>query len=99
MQDASWRELIKFCAARGAYRGAGAEHMRSLLRTGSADDDKLFGEGVVQQLLLLQCAGSVIVARNCSDLAGQGASIMLSGAVLLDMQVLRALRTAGPTET
>jgi len=46
-QDASWRELIKFCAARGAYRGAGSGHMQALLRGGGDVDDggRLFGAG------------------------------------------------------
>ena len=34
LQDASWRQLLKFCAARGAFRGAGSERYSRLLRTG-----------------------------------------------------------------
>ena len=34
LQDASWRQLLKFCAARGAFRGAGSESYRRLLRSG-----------------------------------------------------------------
>lgn len=47
LEDASWRELIKFCAARGAYCGAGAAHMRALMRDGGdgGDDGTLFGAG------------------------------------------------------
>ena len=33
MQEASWRELVRFCAARGAYRGAGAGAMASVVRS------------------------------------------------------------------
>ncbi|KAK9829778.1 hypothetical protein WJX72_007868 [[Myrmecia] bisecta] len=33
MQDDSWRELVRHCAARGAYRGAGAETMAQLVRS------------------------------------------------------------------
>ena len=33
MQEASWRELVRFCAARGAYRGAGAGTMASVVRS------------------------------------------------------------------
>lgn len=34
LQDASWRQLLKFCAARGAFRGAGSESYSRLLRSG-----------------------------------------------------------------
>ena len=43
MQDANWRELLRFCFVRGAYRGAGADLLGNLLRTGNADDGSLFG--------------------------------------------------------
>lgn len=35
MQDRSWREVLRFCAARGAYRGAGYSAMTRLLRGGT----------------------------------------------------------------
>lgn len=49
LQDASWRQLIKFCAARGAYRDVGVDQMRALLRGGGddSDDGRLFGAGAV----------------------------------------------------
>ena len=43
MQDANWRELLRFCFARGAYRGAGADLLRSLTRGCEADTGSLFG--------------------------------------------------------
>ena len=44
-QDASWRELLKFCAARGAFRGAGAEHMASILYGGGESGGEDGGDG------------------------------------------------------
>lgn len=32
MQDANWRQLVRYCAARGAYRGAGYEAMQRVMR-------------------------------------------------------------------
>lgn len=45
VQDKNWRELLRFCAARGAYRGAGSDIMRGLLRHGEEahGEDGLFG--------------------------------------------------------
>ena len=43
VQDASWRELLRFCAARGAFRGAGSEIISSLMRDGAPGDGSLFG--------------------------------------------------------
>ena len=34
MQDPNWRELLRHCAARGAYLGAGASQMEGLMRQG-----------------------------------------------------------------
>ena len=34
LQDTSWRQLLKFCAARGAFRGAGSETYSRLFRSG-----------------------------------------------------------------
>lgn len=57
MQDANWRELLRFCFARGAYRGAGADLLRSLTRGGEADTGSLFGvaerpEGMLHSALV-----------------------------------------------
>lgn len=41
-QDPSWRELLRFCALRGAYRGAGSELMAAMLRCDDTDGG-LFG--------------------------------------------------------
>lgn len=49
MQDANWRELLRFCFARGAYRGAGADLLRSLTRGGEADTGSLFGVAEEQE--------------------------------------------------
>ena len=49
MQDANWRELLRFCFARGAYRGAGADLLRSLTRGGGADTGSLFGVAEEQE--------------------------------------------------
>ncbi|EIE26144.1 P-loop containing nucleoside triphosphate hydrolase protein [Coccomyxa subellipsoidea C-169] len=43
MEDPSWRELLRFCALRGAYRGAGSELMAAMLRADGADGGDLFG--------------------------------------------------------
>ncbi len=43
MQDTNWRELLRFCFARGAYRGAGADLLRNLMRGGGVDNGSLFG--------------------------------------------------------
>ncbi|BDA50870.1 probable helicase MOV-10 at C-terminar half [Coccomyxa sp. Obi] len=42
MEDPSWRELLRFCALRGAYRGAGSELMAAMLRADGAEGG-LFG--------------------------------------------------------
>lgn len=39
MQDVNWRELLKSCAARGAFRGAGSDHMAALLYGVSDESD------------------------------------------------------------
>lgn len=46
-QDPSWRELLRFCAARGAFRGAGSDVVAAVMRDGGADDGdgSLFGLG------------------------------------------------------
>ena len=44
MQDPNWSELVKYCAARGAYRGAGSESLGLLVRNQPADDSYLPGE-------------------------------------------------------
>ena len=49
MQDGNWRELLRFCFARGAYRGAGADLLRSLTRGGEADTGSLFGVAEEQE--------------------------------------------------
>ena len=49
MQDANWRELLRFCFARGAFRGAGADLLRSLTRGGEADTGSLFGVAEEQE--------------------------------------------------
>ena len=43
MQDPNWRELLRFCAARGAYRGAGSETLADILRSGGGNNGELFG--------------------------------------------------------
>ena len=45
----NWRELLRFCFARGAYRGAGADLLRSLTRGGEADTGSLFGVAAEQE--------------------------------------------------
>ena len=42
VKDPSWRELLRFCALRGAYRGAGSELMAAMLRADGAEGG-LFG--------------------------------------------------------
>lgn len=44
VQDANWRELVKFCAARGAYRGAGSESLSQLMRGQYSQDMPIPGE-------------------------------------------------------
>lgn len=44
LQDANWSELLKFCAARGAYRGAGSESLSQLMRGQYDQDMPLPGE-------------------------------------------------------
>ena len=39
LQDKNWRELLKYCAAREAYRGYGAAEMDGWMRTDGASDD------------------------------------------------------------
>lgn len=41
-QDPSWQELLRFCALRGAYRGAGSELMAAMLRADGTEGG-LFG--------------------------------------------------------
>lgn len=43
LQDANWRELLRFCFVRGAYRGAGADLLRNLTRSGDGGNHSLFG--------------------------------------------------------
>lgn len=43
-QDPNWSELVKYCAARGAYRGAGSEALGQLVRIQPSDDSYLPGE-------------------------------------------------------
>lgn len=44
MQDPNWSELVKYCAARGAYRGAGSESLGILVRNQPSEDSYLPGE-------------------------------------------------------
>ncbi|KAL0043157.1 hypothetical protein WJX79_010911 [Trebouxia sp. C0005] len=44
MQDPNWSELVKYCAARGAYRGAGSESLGMLVRNQPSEDSYLPGE-------------------------------------------------------
>ena len=57
MQDANWRELLRFCFVRGAYRGAGADLLKTVTRSGDTDDSSLFGvtnnQDGMQALLML----------------------------------------------
>ncbi|KAL3141854.1 hypothetical protein ABBQ32_004519 [Trebouxia sp. C0010 RCD-2024] len=50
MQDPNWSELVKYCAARGAYRGAGSEALGQLVRNQPSDDSYLPGESAEQLL-------------------------------------------------
>lgn len=43
MQDPNWSELVKYCAARGAYRGAGSESLGILVRNQPSEDSYLPG--------------------------------------------------------
>ena len=43
-QDPNWSELVKYCAARGAYRGAGSEALGQLVRNQPSDDSYLPGQ-------------------------------------------------------
>ena len=52
MQDPNWRELLRFCFARGAYRGAGAGLLRNLTRGAEADNGSLFGVAEQQDGML-----------------------------------------------
>ena len=42
-QDANWRELLRFCFVRGAYRGAGVDLLKTVTRSDDMDDGDLFG--------------------------------------------------------
>ena len=57
-QDANWRELLRFCFARGAYRGAGVDLLSTVTRSGDTDDGGLFGVTTdrdgMQALLMLR---------------------------------------------
>lgn len=44
LQDPNWSELVKYCAARGAYKGAGAESLTQLVRGQYSQDTALPGE-------------------------------------------------------
>ena len=44
VQDPNWSELVKYCAARGAYRGAGSESLGMLVRNQPSEDSYLPGE-------------------------------------------------------
>lgn len=50
MQDPNWSELVKYCAARGAYRGAGSESLGMLVRNQPSEDSYLPGEDQVEPL-------------------------------------------------
>ncbi|KAF8055841.1 MOV10L1 [Scenedesmus sp. PABB004] len=65
--DESWRQLLRHCVARGAYRGAGSSHLRALLRLGAeAPGEGLLGDGADDE------AGLAAAVAAIADAAALG---------------------------
>ncbi|DBA76409.1 TPA: hypothetical protein ACH3X1_010114 [Trebouxia sp. C0004] len=60
MQDPNWSELVKYCAARGAYRGAGSESLGVLVTNQPSEDSYLPDEPLEEDSLEIQQAVSHI---------------------------------------
>ena len=67
MQDPNWSELVKYCAARGAYRGAGSESLGMLVRNQPLEDSYLPGE---DQGMRLPCTKARTLLLLCVTLMG-----------------------------
>lgn len=74
-QDPLWRELLKHCAARGAYRGAGMELIQRRMRYAGGGDVDDSDDGNAQLLLQLPDADDLFsdVNTNASVAGGSGA--------------------------
>ena len=67
-QDPNWSELVKYCAARGAYRGAGSESLGILVRNQPSEDSYLPGEDSGKRRSFSTSA--VMLCPCCSCAAG-----------------------------
>ncbi|KAK9799412.1 hypothetical protein WJX73_005424 [Symbiochloris irregularis] len=71
LEDSSWRELLRHCASRGTYRGAGVDYMAHLARSSALTgaQDAWLGEESAPQLAQGATAEEGSLAREEAEMA------------------------------
>lgn len=64
MQDGNWRELLRHCAARGAYKGAGANLLDSFFTPGTQEHVQIDADEAQVSLAALSMASCITVQHK-----------------------------------